>query len=67
MPEKSVGLVVPQDFLFGTTDNDKLELDCGRSLSLVNIRYETYGTLNADGTNAILIEHALSGDAHVAG
>ncbi len=63
----SVGIVVPQDFLFGTTDNDKLELDCGRSLSLVNIRYETYGTLNADGTNAILIEHALSGDAHVAG
>ena len=67
MPNDSVGIVEPQDFLFGTTDDDKLELDCGRSLALVNIRYETYGELNADGTNAVLIEHALSGDAHVAG
>ena len=49
------------------TDADALRLDCGRKLFNVNIRYETYGTLAPDRGNAILIEHALSGDAHVAG
>ena len=36
-------------------------------LKEVNIRYETAGTLNADKSNAILVTHALSGDAHVCG
>ena len=44
-----------------------LDLDCGRQLKEVNIRYETVGTLNADGSNAILINHALTGDAHICG
>ncbi len=60
-------LVYPQDFRFGTSEADALELDCGRKLYDVNLRYECSGKLNADGTNAILILHALSGDAHVCG
>jgi homoserine O-acetyltransferase/O-succinyltransferase len=43
-----------------------LELDCGVTLLDVDIAYETYGTLNADRSNAILIVHAFSGDAHAA-
>ncbi|PZU11652.1 homoserine O-acetyltransferase [Sphingomonas sp.] len=43
-----------------------LMLDGGASLSQVEIAYETYGALNADASNAILICHALTGDQHVA-
>lgn len=39
----------------------------GRRLPQVTIAYETYGRLNADRTNAVLIAHALSGSAHAAG
>src|SRR5579871_556202 len=44
-----------------------LELDCGVTLAPVQVAYETYGTLNADKSNAILVTHAFSGDAHAAG
>jgi homoserine O-acetyltransferase len=40
-----------------------LELDCKRTLSPVTIAYETYGELNSKNDNAILVQHALSGDA----
>jgi homoserine O-acetyltransferase len=43
-----------------------LVLDSGRQLSPLTIAYMTYGTLNADRTNAVLIAHALSGDQFVA-
>ncbi len=46
---------------------DKLELDCGVTLAPVEVAYETYGTLNAARSNAILILHAFSGDAHAGG
>jgi len=46
---------------------DSLELDCGVTLAPVNVAYETYGELNAQKSNTILIEHAFSGDAHAAG
>ena len=44
-----------------------LRLDSGAQLENLEIAYRTWGTLNADGTNAILICHALTGDQHVAG
>ena len=45
----------------------ELPLDCGVTLLNVEVAYETYGTLNADRSNAILVLHAFSGDAHAAG
>lgn len=46
---------------------DELPLDCGVTLSPVQVAYETYGELNAERSNAVLILHAFSGDAHAAG
>jgi homoserine O-acetyltransferase len=46
---------------------DSLSLACGARLAPVEVAYETYGTLNARKTNAILVLHAFSGDAHAAG
>jgi homoserine O-acetyltransferase len=39
----------------------------GKTLSPVTLAYETYGELNADKSNAVLVLHALTGDAHAAG
>lgn len=64
--EGSVGFVETRYFTFGEPPNE-MELDCGRKLGPITLAYETYGTLNADKSNAILIVHALSGDAHAAG
>jgi len=49
------------------TFDEELRLKSGATLKPVTLAYETYGTLNADRSNTILICHALSGDAHVAG
>jgi homoserine O-acetyltransferase/O-succinyltransferase len=46
---------------------DKLVLENGHKLGPVTLAYETYGKLNAEKSNAVLILHALTGDAHVAG
>jgi len=43
-----------------------LLLDCGQSLAAARIAFETYGTLNADKSNAVLVCHALTGDQYVA-
>jgi homoserine O-acetyltransferase len=59
----SVGVVRRQSILFDRT----LRLRAGGTLRPFTIAYETYGTLNATRSNAILICHALSGDGHVAG
>ena len=45
---------------------EPLALDCGQSLDSVEIAYETWGELNSEKTNAILICHALTGDQFVA-
>jgi homoserine O-acetyltransferase len=46
---------------------DSLSLDNGATLTGVEVAYETYGQLNAAKSNAILVLHAFSGDAHAAG
>lgn len=48
-------------------EGNPFPLESGGFLSPVDMEYETYGQLNATRSNAILILHALSGDAHVAG
>ena len=58
-----LGLVEPQRIAF----DEPLALDCGRHLERYELVYETYGTLNADASNAVLVCHALSGDHHAAG
>lgn len=59
----SVGIVQRQYAHFDVP----LHLRSGETLENFTLAYETYGTLNADHSNAILICHALSGDSHVAG
>ncbi len=62
-PQGSVGIVQPQTQQFDTP----LALANGRTLHSYQLVYETYGTLNADCSNAVLVCHALSGDHHAAG
>ncbi|MCX5771587.1 MAG: homoserine O-acetyltransferase, partial [Candidatus Hydrogenedentes bacterium] len=62
----SVG-IVETNFCRFAEPPDEMALDCGRRLGPITLAYETYGTLNADKSNAVMILHALSGDAHVAG
>jgi homoserine O-acetyltransferase len=66
--EKSedIGLVETEYFTFAQPPNE-LKLECAQKLGPITLAYETYGQLNSDKTNAILVVHALSGDAHVAG
>ena len=45
----------------------ELQLESGRLLGPIRIAYETYGTLNAARSNAVLVCHAWTGDAHAAG
>ena len=62
----SVGLVATQTYTFAEPPSE-MPLDSGQSLGPITLAYETYGTLADDRRNAILVCHALSGDAHVAG
>ncbi len=59
----SVGIVSPKTAHF----SEPLALKSGAVLPAYDLVYETYGSLNADHSNAILICHALSGNHHVAG
>jgi homoserine O-acetyltransferase len=47
-------------------EDEPLKLDCGTALSPFCLAYQTYGELNEDASNAILVCHALTGDQHVA-
>ena len=63
LSEDSVGIVEPQQIHI----DEPLTLRSGKVLPACDIVYETYGELNAEKTNAILVCHALSGDHHAAG
>ncbi|MBN1142553.1 MAG: homoserine O-acetyltransferase, partial [Deltaproteobacteria bacterium] len=63
MVKTSVGLVTTETVTFET----ELRLESGRWLGPVTLAFERYGTLNADRSNAILVTHAWTGDAHAAG
>jgi homoserine O-acetyltransferase len=65
-PKGSVGIVQTKYFAFAEPP-EELILESERALGPITLAYETYGTLNRDRTNAILVAHALSGDAHAAG
>ncbi|MEO0292736.1 MAG: homoserine O-acetyltransferase [candidate division WOR-3 bacterium] len=63
---KSIGIVETKYYTFAHPPK-KLRLESGERLGPITVAYETYGTLNKEKSNAILITHAFSGDAHVAG
>ncbi len=63
IPFDSVGIVRPQTISI----RQSLLLDCERILPNFTLAYETYGKLNKDASNAVLVCHALSSDQHAAG
>jgi len=63
IPEDSVGIVEGASEHFA----EPLELESGERLEAFDLAYETYGALNAERSNAVLVCHALSGDQHAAG
>src|SRR3989304_6833726 len=64
--EESLGLVQTKYFTFAEPPGE-MPLEFGGKLGPITLAYETYGRLNSDKSNAILILHALSGDSHAAG
>ena len=65
-PKTSVGTVQTKFFQLAQS-RQPFTLASGQKLGAVTVAYETYGALNAEKSNAILILHALTGDAHAAG
>lgn len=63
MNEKTVGEVRTKHYKY----EDDIELESGKKFGPLDIAYETYGQLNGDRSNAVLVCHSLTGDAHAAG
>src|SRR6185436_8137256 len=60
--KEGLGLVETKYYTF----DEPLKLRSGEKLGPITLAYETYGKLNEDKSNAILVFHALTGDAHAA-
>ena len=63
MKENSIGIVETKYYTF----DEKITLESGVEFSPITVAYEAYGKLNDAKDNAILVIHALTGDAHAAG
>ncbi len=59
--------LVETQFVTLYDERDPFVLECGKTLAPLTVAYETYGRLNEAGTNAVLICHALTANAHAAG
>jgi len=66
IPDGSVGIVETKQFTFAAPPHE-MTLESGERLGPITLAYETYGRLDNEKSNAILVVHALSGDAHAAG
>ena len=64
--DKNIGIVETQYYTFAHPFAE-LELESGEKFGPITLAYETYGKLNSEKSNTILILHALTGDAHAAG
>ena len=63
IPSNSVGVITPERFIY----EDRFDLQSAEFLPGFELVYETYGELNTERSNAVLICHALSGNHHAAG
>ena len=63
--ENSIGIIKTETYTFA--QEEPFLLESGATMRAVTLAYETYGELNAERTNALLICHALSGSGHAAG
>ncbi|RPI20901.1 MAG: homoserine O-acetyltransferase [Acidobacteria bacterium] len=66
MQQPGVGTTKTEFFTFAHPPNE-LQLESGQKLGPITLAYETYGLLNKDKTNAILLLHSSTGDANAAG
>jgi homoserine O-acetyltransferase/O-succinyltransferase len=66
LDKQHLGIVRTKFFTFGD-DAHPFITESGLGFASITLAYETYGSLNSDKSNAILICHALTGDAHAAG